>query len=516
MGIFKAIGSALGSVSGGVTQGIAGSIPAFKGTNRDIDKRAYTIKDLDKYTADAKAQQDIASARSQDVAGVNKQLLTDLQARASGQAPSLANAQLKAASDRSLAQQVAAAQAQRGGSSASRNRNLAMNQAAGGRDLAQQSVAARLQEQQQAQSLLAQTAGQQQAQSDALVAQYLAQGFSMQQAQQAASAAYETLMTQQHLATQGLSAQGFFQQQQAAQQQAGEFFNQISGSSAMKNMSGMMGGGGGGGAGAGMAAMSDRRQKKNIKKTSLADKLMSMSDENKKINKAKVDTNSSNLGELRVSENESQKEETARQQENQDAGRKSVQVASTSTTGSAPAASPDKAAEIKTSETKGMSMPATHVSGETTEAKDKAFKGKNDDADFSFMGTGKNYVGAAGEGLFASASSSISDKNDKKHIDEFNPRSFLDALQAYSYEYKNPKLPGAGKGTYVSVMAQDLEKAGPVGKQAVIDTPHGKMVDYGKLAGAMLASQASLNQRLNEMERGYAKVLKAKKSLKKG
>ena len=61
-------------------------------------------------------------------------------------------------------------------------------------------------------------------------------------------------------------------------------------------------------------------------------------------------------------------------------------------------------------------------------------------------------------------------------------------------------MAGAGEGRHLYVMAKDLEKAGPVGKQMVLDTPQGKMIDYGKGFGAMLANQANLNKRLNEVE----------------
>ncbi len=65
---------------------------------------------------------------------------------ATGQGPSLAEAQLKAAQDRNLAQQLAAVQAQRGGSSALSQRALLQNMGSSGRDLAQQAAISRLQE----------------------------------------------------------------------------------------------------------------------------------------------------------------------------------------------------------------------------------------------------------------------------------------------------------------------------------------------------------------------------------
>lgn len=99
------------------------------------------------------------------------------------------------------------------------------------------------------------------------------------------------------------------------------------------------------------------------------------------------------------------------------------------------------------------------------------------------------------------AAAAISDENAKTNIHSGGAKiqDFLDAISAEEYNYKNPSQPGAGEGSYVSPMAQDLEKT-PIGSQMVMDTPQGKMVDYGKGMGAMLAAQAHLNERLNKME----------------
>jgi hypothetical protein len=119
----------------------------------------------------------------------------------------------------------------------------------------------------------------------------------------------------------------------------------------------------------------------------------------------------------------------------------------------------------------------------------------------------------------AQLASRLSDENQKTDIKnegksdskDFNPKSFLDKLQAYSYEYKegaksNPK---AGEGRFLSPMAQDLEKAGPVGKSMVEQDPQGnKVVDYAKGFGAILASQAHLNERLSSIEKMYSKKKK--------
>ena len=102
---------------------------------------------------------------------------------------------------------------------------------------------------------------------------------------------------------------------------------------------------------------------------------------------------------------------------------------------------------------------------------------------------------------------SMSDKTTKNKIDEVvtdKIRNFLNNQHAYEYEYKDEykNLPGAGQGRFVSTMAQNLQKS-DLGKQAVQPGPNGKlMVDYGKLMGTMLASEAYLNERLNKLEKG--------------
>jgi len=78
--------------------------------------------------------------------------------------------------------------------------------------------------------------------------------------------------------------------------------------------------------------------------------------------------------------------------------------------------------------------------------------------------------------------------------------SFLDALNSYKYEYKDPAAADE-TGMFVGVMAQDLEKT-PMGASFVKDTPRGKMVDYGHGLAAILASQANIHDRLRHLEEG--------------
>lgn len=136
---------------------------------------------------------------------------------------------------------------------------------------------------------------------------------------------------------------------------------------------------------------------------------------------------------------------------------------------------------------------------------------------------GYNYT-LAGRALAApiiggAAAVATSDETQKQDIksesapqqsgDSMNPKNFLDKLTAYSYEYKNSQKqnPHAGQGKYLSVMAQDLEKAGPVGQSMVKQDESGtKQVDYGKGFGAILAAQVQLNERLKAIEAKKGKV----------
>lgn len=73
---------------------------------------------------------------------------------------------------------------------------------------------------------------------------------------------------------------------------------------------------------------------------------------------------------------------------------------------------------------------------------------------------------------------------------------FLDSLGVHSYEYRNKEY---GAGRYVSVMAQELEKT-ELGKDLVIDTAAGKVVDYAKGFGVMLAANAMLYKEIQELK----------------
>lgn len=113
-------------------------------------------------------------------------------------------------------------------------------------------------------------------------------------------------------------------------------------------------------------------------------------------------------------------------------------------------------------------------------------------------------AGAAAAGVIGAAMMS-SDRNVKENIKEAKGASdWLDALTAFNYNYKQGK--GLPEGNKTSVMAQDLEKAGPEGKQMVSETEDGmKVVDYGQGFAAMLAAMVDMKEQLNKIQNKSSK-----------
>lgn len=375
-------------VGGGGSSGMMGTGRA-KVTKREIDEAPFK-----KQIAAREGQQEEIRVRQTSQAD-------RLQAQAEGKAPSLAEAQLKAATSRSLKQQLAAAQTGRGGSAASRERALMRSSGEARRETAEAATTARLQEQQQAERALAEQ-----------LASQRAADIGIAQADRASLQEVERLRTQQDMGIAGLNLSAH----QSAAAARGGMFKTI-------------------GQGISGAAMSDEDNKKNIK------------DED------------------------------------------------------APKSADKKAiiAHNKRQAKKGKEL------ADKRRAKGKMSAGKGFAKGLSEADTSNPEGVERGEGAAAAnrAMAAISDENSKKNTESYNPKSFLDALKAYSYEYKDEHKdkPEAGKGRFLSVMAQDLEKAGPVGESMVMDTPSGKMVDYGKGFGAILAAQAHLNKRLKNIEK---------------
>lgn len=106
----------------------------------DIAKEIAPARDIQKELLDAQLAQTRATAPQQ------ADVLAAMGRAALGQGPSLAEAQLKAAQDRTLAQQLAATQSARGGSAAANQRSLIQAMSGSGRELAQQASQERLKE----------------------------------------------------------------------------------------------------------------------------------------------------------------------------------------------------------------------------------------------------------------------------------------------------------------------------------------------------------------------------------
>lgn len=114
--------------------------------------------------------------------------------------------------------------------------------------------------------------------------------------------------------------------------------------------------------------------------------------------------------------------------------------------------------------------------------------------------SGMEQTGKVAGGILGGAATLLaSDENLKKDITDASSdiSEFLNAVKAHKYKYKNPDMDGSGE--YVSPMAQELEKSS-IGESMVMDTPRGKMVDYSRGFGALLAAQAELNDRLKKLE----------------
>jgi hypothetical protein len=110
-----------------------------------------------------------------------------------------------------------------------------------------------------------------------------------------------------------------------------------------------------------------------------------------------------------------------------------------------------------------------------------------------------------GGAALGAAAIMASDRNVKENIKEAKGASdWLDALTAFIYNYKQGK--GLPEGNKTSVMAQDLEKAGPEGKQMVSKNEDGiKMVDYGQGFAAMLAAMVDMKEQLNRLQNKSSK-----------
>lgn len=416
--------------------------------------------------------------------GQQMSLADALNQQAMGNGPSLAQSQLRQATEGNIANALAMAASQRGGNPALAQRNAAMNVAAANQQAAAQSADLRAQEQmaargqlgqvlssgrgqdiglaqgqaelnqganlanqsavnqfsitgaqlqQQANLANQQAALQQQAQNDAQARFYQGQQADMLDKQKAAQMALETLKVNQNSALQGANAQGYANASQARG-------NLI------------------GGIGSGIAAMSDEELKKDKKdaSTDLQKFLSSFSSS----------------------------EATSASDPNKYKGQQETGKAIGGGVGKLMKGSPAAAGggEAMAGEAAPMGAMAFASKGGVVpgEAEVEGDSPKNDKVP-----------------VMASPGEVIVPRTAAKDPEKL--QSFVDALSATSYKYKDKKH---GDGTYVSPMAQELEKS-ELGKHMVIDTPEGKMVNYARAGGTMLATAAMLNDRMTELEKAF-------------
>lgn len=103
--------------------------------------------------------------------------------------------------------------------------------------------------------------------------------------------------------------------------------------------------------------------------------------------------------------------------------------------------------------------------------------------------------------ILGGAMSDERQKKNIKHTEDDDVEDFLDNINGNKYQYKNPNMLGADNKTHYSPMAQELEKS-DIGRSMVYNKPDGtKMVDYGRGFGALMATTANLNKRLNDLEK---------------
>lgn len=172
----------------------------------DINRGDFEIKDVDKLFGQS---QDEYKAAKQRGAGLGQQrsgFLNTIQQQAEGTGPMFSQQALQQSNQRNLMQQLAAAQAQRGGNTAAAQRQQMQRQVAGNAQTAQLGAQGRIQEQQAYQDIYGSELATQQSEVDQLTQQYLSMGFDVRSAQQKALEAYNSLRVNQNLQLQGIQA----------------------------------------------------------------------------------------------------------------------------------------------------------------------------------------------------------------------------------------------------------------------------------------------------------------------
>jgi hypothetical protein len=168
---------------------------------------------LGQNAANAQGRNNLNMTDANAMRGVQTDLIQKLQAQARGEGPSIAQAQLRQATDENMSNALAMQAAGRGPAGAGAAYNAANQQSQIGQKMAGDSAMLRLQEQMQAQNMLAGVSGQarqqdmsaqglnlqQTAQNDDLVKFYTQAGLSLEQAQAQARQQLEELRMKQQL-----------------------------------------------------------------------------------------------------------------------------------------------------------------------------------------------------------------------------------------------------------------------------------------------------------------------------
>lgn len=479
------IGGLLGKVVNPIQQGLGSvgdvlsgkdlskvGLGRYKGQSYDVNKEAfYDTGELKKRQEALATEQ---AARMGQAAGPEAaqqaSLAAALQAQMAGTGPSLAQTQLKQATDRNIAQAMAMAQ-QRGGNVALAQRQAMQAAAGAGQEAAGQSAAIRAQEQLAAQSQLAGVLQQQRAASvqeqqlkDAMAQFYGAQQTGLTQEQMKSRQAYEALMSG-NIAEYNRMASQAYQAQQGAQSGLLGGLIQAGGTAAM------------------MAAMSDKRVKKNVKEANFTelDSFVKMAE--------------GGLVEDKKEDKDELKKWAEAAQQYADLSKGTEKMSGSEKMGYGI----------------GQGIGSLFMSKKPQSSGGQAMAGESilPTANLAYKG------GYCAEGGIIPGKAKVKGDSEKNDVvpallspgeaviprtvmngDKEKIQDFIDKLKAYQYEYKNKEH---GEGEHASVMAQDLEKS-ELGKTAVMDTPEGKMVDYGKLAAPMLAHQVMMAKKIEDLE----------------
>ncbi len=461
----KAVGAGAGALGGllgtGNKAGILG-VGQFEGDRYNIDKAAFSDEETKKRQAEFAAQ--LAASQNRAAQQVNAaqinsspqeqfrnaqlMLTNQLQQQAAGQGPSLAQSQLRQGTDRNIQQAMAMAASQRGANAGQGLRGIGMQAAQANQQAAAQSADLRAQEQMAARQ---QVAG-------------VLQGGRAQDVGLATEQA--TLQQQAALANQ----QAGLQQQSLNDQQA-RFYNSSMADMDQKNREARMAHeqmntsqvAGLNTVNAGGYANASESRGSLV--GGIGSAFAAMSDEDQKMDVKPGENKTSSFLE---SISKAMAPAATGGEEERYAGQKKTGMALGQGLGAM----------------FGMSMPAA--------------------------GAGGAGAAGAGGGMAAAApmAAAASDERLKTGISGGNDdiSGFLNALKAHEYQYKDKKF---GDGTYVSPMAQEIEKT-KLGKDMVLDTPEGKVVDYGRAGGVMLASAAMLNDKVKALESKLEKALSKK------